>query len=323
MEEVKAFRPRTDSESTIATLNWSSRLSDGPDDESDAPEEKPEANLSMLHACVHCRSSKTACSDQRPCNRCHRLGLDCSSDGGQPRKRACKSCHVAKVACGTFHNDTCNRCRRLGFECVPRDPPMHGSRRKRMRLPTTDLADAAIAAGSAHLSATLPITAYRSSASPMAGRQGRMAEVVGAVTPSTSLAAHLAPLDLNHLSNCAYEAGAPHGAPLGVVSPGGVSNMISVAASLLDLSRPAAEAEHAAARSDIAAALSSPRLMGAAAFLGALATTPLLAADGNDDAIDAEDAERLQSWNPFASGRTLQSLCDKLNPPARRAAASS
>ena len=34
------------------------------------------ADLTLLHACVHCRASKTACSDCRPCLRCQRLGLN-------------------------------------------------------------------------------------------------------------------------------------------------------------------------------------------------------------------------------------------------------
>ena len=28
---------------------------------------KSDHSLSMLHACVHCRASKTACADERPC----------------------------------------------------------------------------------------------------------------------------------------------------------------------------------------------------------------------------------------------------------------
>eukprot|EP00965_Chrysotila_dentata_P169127 5584757-Pleurochrysis_carterae.AAC.3 len=44
------------------------------------------AALCKMHACVHCHSSKTACTDVRPCPRCIRLGLDCSSERDQPRK---------------------------------------------------------------------------------------------------------------------------------------------------------------------------------------------------------------------------------------------
>jgi hypothetical protein len=93
-----------------------------------------QTNLSLLHACVHCRASKTACTDQRPCTRCRRLGLECSSDRGELRKRACKSCHSAKVACGgSGVGEACPRCKRLGLECVPRDLPSQGPRRKRVR----------------------------------------------------------------------------------------------------------------------------------------------------------------------------------------------
>jgi hypothetical protein len=118
-------------------------------------------NLSLLHACVHCRASKTACADERPCARCRRLNLECSTDDGQPRKRACKSCHAAKVACGTLFTEACNRCRRLGFECVPRDPPgPPGQRRRRVRSSRSGAEAAAAAAAAGATSLLLESAAY-------------------------------------------------------------------------------------------------------------------------------------------------------------------
>ena len=105
-----------------------------PSEEPPQSRDEPLTNLNLLHACFHCRASKTACADQRPCNRCRRLGLQCSSEGGEPRKRACKSCHSAKVACGSNSSEDCARCRRLNIPCIPRDPPTQGTpRRKRAR----------------------------------------------------------------------------------------------------------------------------------------------------------------------------------------------
>ena len=90
-------------------------------------------SLSLMHACSSCRAAKTACTDHRPCTRCVRMGVECTSDGG-PRKRACRACHAAKVACGTLFTEPCQRCARLGLECVPRGPPLSvGARRKRQR----------------------------------------------------------------------------------------------------------------------------------------------------------------------------------------------
>lgn len=84
---------------------------------------KPPAELSVMHACMHCRAAKTACTDERPCRRCTRLGLECSAYRDEPRKRACVGCHTAKVSCSFKDDgsDTCARCRRLGITCVPRD----------------------------------------------------------------------------------------------------------------------------------------------------------------------------------------------------------
>ena len=93
-------------------------------------------DLNVLHACLHCRTAKTACTDQRPCNRCTRLGLDCVSYREEPRKRACTGCHSAKVSCdlGVLGGDTCTRCRRLGTPCIPRTTgSMRGCVRKRKR----------------------------------------------------------------------------------------------------------------------------------------------------------------------------------------------
>mmetsp|Transcript_25701 Transcript_25701/g.53840 ORF Transcript_25701/g.53840 Transcript_25701/m.53840 type:complete len:289 (+) Transcript_25701:77-943(+) len=92
------------------------------------------AALCKMHACVHCHSSKTACTDVRPCPRCIRLGLDCSSERDQPRKRACKGCHAGKVACqSSYGAEKCTRCTRLGIACVPRSNPTStsGSRKRR------------------------------------------------------------------------------------------------------------------------------------------------------------------------------------------------
>ena len=95
---------------------------------------KTKPNLSVLHACMHCRAAKTACTDCRPCKRCTRLGLQCAAYRDEPRKRACQGCHTAKVACGVSINETCARCRRLGSTCVPRDAASaRNSVRKRKR----------------------------------------------------------------------------------------------------------------------------------------------------------------------------------------------
>ena len=93
--------------------------------------------LTSMHACTHCRESKTACSDIRPCHRCSRLGLACGAECA-PRKRACHSCHLSKVACGfntVPDGEKCPRCKRLGLECNAHDPPPQGPRRKRVRMP--------------------------------------------------------------------------------------------------------------------------------------------------------------------------------------------
>jgi len=96
------------------------------------------AGPNVLHACVHCHASKTACTDCRPCGRCVRLGIECLSDRDEPRKRACKGCHAGKVAC-KFRDgaERCNRCERLGIPCIPRSTPLpaEGARKRRRFAP--------------------------------------------------------------------------------------------------------------------------------------------------------------------------------------------
>ncbi|KAL1510999.1 hypothetical protein AB1Y20_005824 [Prymnesium parvum] len=93
-----------------------------------------ELDLLLLHACVHCRASKTACTDCRPCVRCTRLGLDCAYMN-KPRKRACVSCHSNKVACDLHLSGggVCARCKRLNHCCVPREQVRQRVMRKRRR----------------------------------------------------------------------------------------------------------------------------------------------------------------------------------------------
>jgi len=92
-------------------------------------------DLTLYHACIHCRASKTACTDCRPCVRCTRLGLDCSAYMDKPRKRACVSCHTNKVACDLHlsGDDACTRCKRLNNTCVPREQVRQRGVRKRRR----------------------------------------------------------------------------------------------------------------------------------------------------------------------------------------------
>ena len=53
----------------------------------------------LHHSCEQCRAAKTACTDTRPCARCVRLHMECTSVCDQPRKRACVACRKAKVTC--------------------------------------------------------------------------------------------------------------------------------------------------------------------------------------------------------------------------------
>ena len=82
---------------------------------------RAKGRLTLMHACVRCRAAKAACTDERPCGRCTRLGLECVTDSGQ-RKRSCRACHTAKIACGTLFNEPCHRCAKYGLECVPPEP---------------------------------------------------------------------------------------------------------------------------------------------------------------------------------------------------------
>jgi hypothetical protein len=43
----------------------------------------------LLHACMHCRQSKTACTDNRPCLRCSRLGVSLPPILGQGTRDTC------------------------------------------------------------------------------------------------------------------------------------------------------------------------------------------------------------------------------------------
>ena len=316
MMQLASERSRRDSESTLDTSRWSEASNgdcdgDGDGDDPSRPRSGSETNLSMLHACVHCRASKTACTDQRPCARCCRLGLDCASDGSQPRKRACRSCHAAKVACGAVFGDTCNRCRRLGLECVPRDPPAQGGpRRKRAGKWSVSVLDAD--ADAQHL------------------QQQHEPPHSGGALPG-----HLAPLDLTQLSSV-IAAAADGGASAS--SPGAVSSMFSVAASLLDLSRLSRPSK--CARPEGAASMQarppegSPRMVGAAASLGALGATPRPSSDATDEegagtvTPPPPEAGGLgDAVTPYSSssggdaaagmggdGRSMGTLCAMLNP---------
>jgi len=104
---------------------------------------KKAVQLQLKHACQHCRQSKTACSEVRPCIRCTRLCLDCVPFTEKLRKRACVSCHRSKISC-KGHDDTlsgkCARCEATGIECIPRDLPTTSGKRKR-RSPPQDAAE--------------------------------------------------------------------------------------------------------------------------------------------------------------------------------------
>ena len=98
--------------------------------------DEPPSNLSLMHACERCRTSKTACNDERPCHRCKRLGLQCSSEGEAPRKRACTSCYEAKTACDSISTEKCSRCLSFNIPCIPRPrgpPAQRTPSRKRAR----------------------------------------------------------------------------------------------------------------------------------------------------------------------------------------------
>jgi hypothetical protein len=222
-------RDRSTSSDTVSTVDHSpgSRSPDSPE-RAAAPSASgggaSEENLVQLHACLHCRASKTACTDVRPCTRCCRLGLDCSSDRDQPRKRACKSCHAAKVACGTdFTDGACNRCRRLGHACVPRDSQsVTRSVRQRRR-------------GGVEVD-------VEASAEPGAGHGLTVKHLLDA---GTLTSASLGPVALGIAPPAVAPAGsrgtvqAAETPPVALTSPGspGADLMASVAISLLNLSR--------------------------------------------------------------------------------------
>ena len=130
-------RPRRPPSPSSSRCRWRRARDPGRADEAeDGAAPGNATDLNVLHACLHCRTAKTACTDQRPCNRCTRLGLDCVSYREEPRKRACTGCHSAKVSCdlGVLGGDTCTRCRRLGTPCIPRTTgSMRGCVRKRKR----------------------------------------------------------------------------------------------------------------------------------------------------------------------------------------------
>ena len=71
----------------------------------------------VLHACKNCQKARTACTDQRPCLRCTRLGLQCEGEA-KPVRRACDHCKRAKTKCDLNDAMPCARCVRLGLECT-------------------------------------------------------------------------------------------------------------------------------------------------------------------------------------------------------------
>ncbi|EOD03701.1 hypothetical protein EMIHUDRAFT_221829 [Emiliania huxleyi CCMP1516] len=75
-----------------------------------------------LHACTACQKARTACTDERPCPRCTRLGLLCEGTA-KPMRRACAHCKRAKVRCNLNDASPCERCVRLGLDCSARPPP--------------------------------------------------------------------------------------------------------------------------------------------------------------------------------------------------------
>jgi hypothetical protein len=86
-------------------------------------------------ACGRCASIKSKCTQQRPCNRCTRLGLDCAEGystttrtsprqqsrkiGGPRSYTGCLNCRRRRQKCDE-QLPACGTCRRLRVECVPR-----------------------------------------------------------------------------------------------------------------------------------------------------------------------------------------------------------
>ena len=98
------------------------------------------AAAAKLHACKNCQKAKTACMDQRPCQRCVRLGIPCDDDQKKV-KRACGSCKRAKVKCDLDDKPlgvSCGRCTRLNLPCTPHVP----NKKKRTGAAASDAADA-------------------------------------------------------------------------------------------------------------------------------------------------------------------------------------
>ena len=149
--------------------------------------------------------------------------------------RACKSCHAAKVACGTLFTDACNRCRRLGHECVPRDPPSASrSTRKRRRAGTDVDVEAPAALDSAYAAAArMQLPAHLMPMNP----QQMMQQTMGMPGGGADAAAHN---DMSGRSGSLPAHQLTH-APLpgcgSPASPNSAGLMISVAVSLLHLSR--------------------------------------------------------------------------------------
>ena len=122
----------------------------------------------------------------------------------------------------------------------------------------------------------------------------------------------LAPLDLNTVAPPQNSDG-HRGVPIAGLSSPGVTNMISVAASLLDLSRPkAAKTERVAASGGRTSPsvfangkIASPRLFGAAASLGALATVP--------QAMLSPPPSMPSIAPSIGPSVDIQTLCDKFN----------
>eukprot|EP00966_Prymnesium_polylepis_P285375 6592168-Prymnesium_polylepis.1 len=79
------------------------------------------ATAVRLRACPSCHDAKTACDDERPCNRCDRLGLRCEAEAHTRKRPACTSCKRSKVMCDLGDTGSCSRCMRMGSVCVPHE----------------------------------------------------------------------------------------------------------------------------------------------------------------------------------------------------------
>jgi len=77
----------------------------------------PRGRRLTLLACKNCQKARTACTDQRPCQRCTRLGLQCEGEA-KPVRRACDQCKRAKTKCDLNDAMPCARCVRLKLECT-------------------------------------------------------------------------------------------------------------------------------------------------------------------------------------------------------------